>query len=169
MIKNFQKILLLSTVLLFISCNSEKKVNIDVSDVDQIFNASMYRGVVPDIKFDELCEIVGEPNEYLDKGSGDDEEHSPVYYFPEGKIICHWGGSKKEDIGCVDFIPFENKPMFIQEIFYRPISNYGITEKTKKVRIFEDDMLYYLINLDNYRVSEIEYWLVTKKFLNVAW
>lgn len=59
--------------------------------------------------------------------------------------------------------------MYIQEIFNEPISNFGITEKTKKVRIYKGDILYYLINLDNYRVSEIEYWLVKKEFINVAW
>lgn len=168
MIKFIQKILLLCAVLLVTSCNSGKKIDIDVSDVDQIFNASMYRGAKPDIKFDELCEIVGEPNEYLDKGSGDDEEHSPIYYFPEGKIICHWGGSKREDIGMVDYIPFENKPMYLQEIFKVPISNYDITEETKKVRLYEGDMLYYIIYLEDYRVTKINYWLVKKKMFNLA-
>ena len=169
MIKFIQKILLLSGALIISSCNNEKKIDIEVADVDLIFNASMFRGAKPDIKFDELCEIVGEPNEYLDKGSGDEEEHSPIYYFPEGKIICHWSGCKKEEIGCVDYIPFENKPMYLQNIFNKPVSNFGITEKTKKVRIYKEEMLYYLINLDNFRVSEIEYWLAPKRFLNVAW
>lgn len=166
--KKVNIIFFLFTVLLLCSCNNEKKIDIKADNVDQIFNASMYRGAKPGIKFDELCEFVGEPNEYLDKGSGDDEEHSPIYYFEEGKIICHWGGSRKEDIGLIDYIPFENKPMYIQEIFKVPISNYNITEKTEKVRIYEGDILYYIVYLDNFRVKKINYWLVKKKMFNVA-
>lgn len=155
-------------LLLLTSCNNEKKVDIKADDVDQIFNASMYRGAVPDIKFSELCDIVGEPNEYLDEGSGEDEEHSPIYYFEEGKIICHWSGHKRDDIGMIDYIPFENKPMYIQQILKAPLSDYNITEKTKKVRIYEGDMLYFIAHLDNYRVKKINYWLVKKKWFNVA-
>lgn len=166
--KKVNLIFIMFTVFFLYSCNDGKKIDIKVDDVDLIFNASMYRGAKPDIKFDELCEIVGEPNEYLDEGSGDDVEHSPIYYFPEGKIICHWGGSKRKDIGMVDYIPFENKPMYLQEIFKAPISNYGITEETKKVRLYEGDMLYYIVYLEDYRVTKINYWLVKKKMFNVA-
>lgn len=170
MIKFIQKMLLLCAVLLVTSCNNGKKVDIDVADVDQLFNASMFRGAKPEIKFAELCDIVGEPNEYLDKDSDDEKEHSPIYYFEEGKMICHWAeeDDEKYGVGCIDYIPYENKPMYIQDILKAPISDYDITEKTKKVRIYEGDMLYYLVKLDNFRVKEIEYWLVKKKFLNVA-
>lgn len=155
--------------LLLCSCDNGKRIDIEVSDINQVFNASMFKGVAADIEFDKLCDILGEPNEYLDKESGEDKEHSPIYYFPDGKIICHWGGARSEKIGCIDYIPYENKPMYIQDILNVPISSYGITEKTKNVRIYEGDTLYFLIILENYRVKEIEYWLVEKKFLNVAW
>lgn len=160
--------LLILSALILSSCNNGKKIDIDAADIDQIFNASMYRGAVPDIKFAELCDIVGEPNEYLDEGSGDDEEHSPIYYFNNGKIICHWSGHKRDDIGMIDFIPFENKPMYIQDIMKVPISRYNITEKTKKIRFYEGKMLYYIVYLDNFRVKKINYWLVKKKMFNVA-
>lgn len=63
MIKFIQKMLLLCAVLLVTSCNNGKKVDIDVANVDQIFNASMFRGAKPEIKFAELCDIVGEPGQ----------------------------------------------------------------------------------------------------------
>lgn len=166
--KKIYLIFILFTVLLLCSCNNGKKIDIEAEDVDQIFNAFMYRGAKPDIKFDELVETIGEPNEYVDEGSGDDKEHNPIYYFEEGKIICHWSGYKRDDIGMIDYIPFENKPMYLQDIFKLPLSNYGITEETEKVRLYEGDMLYYIVYLEDYRITKINYWLVKKKMFNVA-
>lgn len=153
--------------LLLCSCNKGEKIVVD--DITQMCDNSMFRGAEPDITFDQLCERVGEPNEYLDKGEGEDREHSPIYYFDNGKIICHWGGSKREDIGMIEFIPFENKPMNINSILKVPLSEYDITAKTEKIRLFQGDMLFYVVYLDNLKVKKIDYWLVKKKFLNVAW
>ena len=69
----------------------------------------------------------------------------------------------------IEFIPFENKPMNIENILKVPLSEYDITAKSEKLRLFQGDMLYYVVYLDNLKVKKIDYWLVKKKFLNVAW
>lgn len=166
--KNIKNLFFLCLFTLMI-CACNKGTNIEVNDIKEVINDSMFRGVTPDIMFSQLCELVGEPNEYEDKGSGDEEEHNPIYYFDDGKIICHWSGSKKDEIGVIDFIPYQNKPIYIQDVLRVPLSQYDITEKTKKLRIYEDDELYFIIYLDKLKIKEIEYWLVKKKFLNVAW
>ena len=66
---------ILFTIFLLSSCSKGIKVVVD--DIEVNFDTSMFRGVTPDIYFDELCSVVGEPNEYLDKGRGEDKEHSP--------------------------------------------------------------------------------------------
>ena len=90
-------------IFLFSSCN--KGVEIVVDNIEENFDTSIFRGVAPNVNFDELCNIVGEPNEYLDSEKSDDKEHSPIYYFREGKILCHWSESKKYEIGMIEYIP----------------------------------------------------------------
>ena len=101
-------------MLLFSSCN--KGVEIVIDNIEESFDASMFRGVTPDVYFDELCNIVGEPNDYLDSGKGDDKEHSPIYYFKEGKILCHWSGNKKYEVGMIEYIPYKIIQQFIYQI-----------------------------------------------------
>ena len=153
-------------MLLVSSCN--KGVEIVVDNIEESFDTSMFRGVTPDVYFDELCNIVGEPNEYLDSGKGDDKEHSPIYYFTEGKILCHWSGSKKYEIGMIEYIPYNNTTIYLSDIVSFPLSDYSITTETKRVRLFQDDVLYFIIELDNLKVTSIHYWLVKKKFGNIA-
>ena len=127
-------------MLLFSSCN--KGVEIVIDNIEESFDASMFRGVTPDVYFDELCNIVGEPNDYLDSGKGDDKEHSPIYYFSEGKILCHWSESKKYEIGMIEYIPYNNTTIYLSDIVSFPLSDYSITTDTKRVRIYQDDILY---------------------------
>ena len=153
-------------MLLFSSCNKGVEIVIDI--IEESFDASMFRGVTPDVYFDELCNIVGEPNEYLDSGKGDDKEHSPIYYFKEGKILCHWSGNKKYEVGMIEYIPYNNTTIYLSDIVRFPLSDYSITTDTKRVRIFQDDILYFIVELDNLKVVAIHYWLVKKKFGNIA-
>lgn len=157
---------ILFTIFLLSSCN--KGIEVIVDDIEVYFDISMFRGVTPDMYFDELCSVVGEPNEYFDCGKGDDKEHSPIYYFKEGKILCHWSGSRKDEIGMVEYIPYNNTTIHFMDIVNFPLSEYSITDETKKVRIFQDDVLYFIIELDNLKVTSIHYWLVKKKFGNIA-
>lgn len=153
-------------VFLFSSCNNDIKIVVD--DIGSNIETSMFRGVTPDIYFDELCSVVGEPNEYLDKGRGEDKEYSPIYYFKEGKILCHWSGSKKYEIGVIEYIPYNNTTIYLSDIVRFPLSDYSITTETKRVRLFQNDVLYFIIELDNLKVTSIHYWLVKKKFGNIA-
>lgn len=148
------------------SCNRQK---IDLHGVTHFVDNSIFRGIEPDILFSDLCDIVGEPNEYQDEGSGSDKEHNPVYYFADGKIICHWSGNKKDEIGVIEYLPYLNKPLPINKLIDLPLYDYNITEQTKIIRVYEGEMLYYIIHLDNLKVEKITYWLVQKKFLNVAY
>ena len=153
-------------VFLFSSCNNDIKIVVD--DIGSNIETSMFRGGTPDVYFDELCNIVGEPNEYLDSGKGDDKEHSPIYYFSEGKILCHWSESKKYEIGMIEYIPYNNTTIYLSDIANFPLSDYSITTETKRVRLFQGDVLYFIIELDNLKVVSIHYWLVKKRFGNIA-
>lgn len=157
---------ILFSIFLLSSCSKGIKVVVD--DIEVNFDTSMFRGVTPDMYFDELCSVVGEPNEYLDKGRGEDKEHSPIYYFKEGKILCHWSGSEKNEIGMIEYIPYNNTTIYLLDIVSFPLSDYAITTETKRVRIYQDDILYFIVELDNLKVVAIHYWLVKKKFGNIA-
>lgn len=156
-------------MILILLCSCSKGVKIEESNLSRIFDNSMFRGVVPDIPINELYDIVGTPNEYLDiEGDSDTEEHSPIYYFDDGKLICHWSGNEREIIGMVDFTPFENKPMYLQDILNVPFEKYDINEDTKRVRLYQGDKLYYIIELDNFKVKEIEYWLLKPGLFTIS-
>ena len=86
----------------------------------------MFRYVTPEIYFDELRNTVGEPYEYLDTGKEDDEEHSPIYYFKDGKILCHWSGRRKDEIGVIEYIPYNNTRIYLADIAHFPLSEYSI-------------------------------------------
>ena len=105
-------------IFLFSSCN--KGVEIVVDNIEENFDTSIFRGVAPNVNFDELCNIVGEPNEYLDSEKSDDKEHSPIYYFKEGKILCHWSGNKKYEVGMIEYIPYNNTTIYLSDIVNFP-------------------------------------------------
>ena len=86
-----------------------------------------------------------------------------------GKIICHWSVSKNEEIGMIDFFPHLNKMLLLTDAVAISPELYGIDSSTKKVRIYKDDMLYFIVKLEDMRVTRIEYWMVEKSFLNVAY
>lgn len=107
--------------------------------------------------------------DYLDSGKGEDKEHSAVYYTDLGKIICHWSGSKNDEIGMIDFFPHLNTTLMLTDAVAISPELYGIDSSTKKVRIYQDDTLYYIFKLEKMRVVRIEYWMAEKSFLNVAY
>lgn len=45
---------------------------------------------------------------------------------------------------------------------------YNITPETEIVAVFKEDILYYLVYLDDMRIRQIEYWEVKKKLFNIA-
>ena len=104
----------------------------------------------------------------FDGTTTDDKEHSPIYYFKDGKILCHWSGSKKYEIGMIEYIPYNNTTIYLSDIVNFPLSDYSITTEPKRVSLFQDDVLYFAIELDNLKVVAIHYWLVKKKFGNIA-
>lgn len=68
----------------------------------------------------------------------------------------------------IEYIPYNNTTIYLSDIANFPLSDYSITTETKRVRLFQDDVLYFIIELDNLKVVSIHYWLVKKKFGNIA-
>ena len=152
----FKVATLLVLVIMLSSC--QRKVKIETNDIDKVLDTSMFRGVVSDLTYDELCDLVGEPQDFWDKKAtsfDDEEDHNPVYYFDNGKLMCYWSGSKKTTMGVITFTPYLNRPMNINEILKVNIVDYNITKDTKSVCIYKGKIECYCIDLDNLRVKDI--------------
>ena len=148
----------LSIFLLFALFSCNRGIKIEVTNVESCCDLSLFRGVEPDIRYDDLCDIVGEPNEFIDMNLGGGEEcHNPIYYFKEGKVMCYWSGGIKDEIGVVEFTPYNNTHIQIDSFFTCPLDSYRITPKTTKIRIYENDVLYFIIKLKEFRIVEISY------------
>lgn len=163
-------ILLATLSLLFLSsCHKKGTIDVYVDNPQGLMQEDFFIGITPDIYYSDLVEVAGEPMDYLDTGKGEDKEHSAVYYTELGKIICHWSGSKSDEIGMIDFFPHLNRTLLFTDAVSIYPDLYGIDSTTKKVRIYQDDMLYYNVKLEDMRVTRIEYWMAEKSFLNVAY
>lgn len=146
-----------------------KDIKIEVKDIDASCDTSCFRGIKPDISYDELVAIVGEPNEFIDiEHRDEDDDHNPIYYYKDGKVMSFWSGKKSETIGVVEYTPFLNTHFRIDEFFKIPLEDYNITSETKTVSVFKEDTLFFLISIDNMEIKKIEYWLVKKKMFNIA-
>ena len=151
------------------SCSCEKKVDITIDDLAVDIHNEIFRGIIPDIRIEELVEIAGEPIDFIDiPGDYDEREHSPIYYLDNGKIICHWLGEADENIGMVEYIPYYARPIYIDSLLIKEPSEYKIKRSIPIVRVYRDNVLYFLINLDRFQVTSIEYWMAKRKLFNVA-
>lgn len=126
-------ITLLSITILLVSCNRGKVV--EVPNIDQTCNISIFQGIKPDIKYSELCAIVGSPNEFIETGSGEDKEKCPVYYLKDAKLVCHWSGDAEDPIGVIDWIPYQNKTFTLNQFFKANPSEYGFDSETERFRV----------------------------------
>ena len=154
------RLLLLFAVFSFSSCDKEEKIVVD--DMDTFFDYSFFRGIKPDMYYDDLASVAGEPNEYVDMKSDDEEDHNPIYYFKEGKVMCYWSGSKRDEMGTVVFTPYGNTHIRIDQLIKKNLDEYDITSKTKKIRLYEGDTLYFIISLDNFEIKEVFFLMIKK-------
>ena len=160
---------LLSLCLIISGCNT-KKVDITTDDLLVDIQDLYFQGAQPDIDYSTLVSILGEPQEYLDiPGDYDEREHSPIYYLRDGKIICHWLGEEDELIGMIEYVPFNTNPILLETIVSGNLSDYGITNATKAIRIYRDNVLYYRLLVENTRIKSIEYWMAKRQFMNIAY
>lgn len=70
-------------------------------------------------------------------------------------------------MGLIEYTPYLNSNIRIDD-FIESSYQYDIKSGTKKVAVFKDDTLYYLVYLDNLKIKKIEYWEVKKKMFNIA-
>jgi hypothetical protein len=160
---------LIILIALFPGC-SANRVDVSINSITVDIQDVFFRGIQPDIEYSMLRTILGEPMEFLDiPGDYDEREHSPIYYFSEGKIICHWGGDEDELIGMVEYIPYNSYPLYLTSLFSGQLSDYSVMPSTKAVRVFCNDVLYYRLLVENSRITSIEYWMAKRSFLNVAY
>ena len=136
-----KSLFLIITTLLFSACTS-KKVSIEIENLNElgeVCDTSFFHGIndsFSDFYYDDLCRVVGEPNEYdyddYDDYKGDSK--NPIYYFNDGKVLIHWSGDEVDPMGTMVFTPFDNKPRYIEDCIFRA-SEYGINDKTEDVYI----------------------------------
>lgn len=154
------KCLIIGVIILFSSCS--RKVEIKDQPIDQVFNNYMFCGVEPDLSYKELCNRVGEPNDFYEYEDDYETSHNPLYYTPSGKIMCWWAGYKKYPIGNVEFTPHRNVDINISDILDVNLSDYNIKSNTKKIKLMNENYPFiYFISLDNFKVTKI--WMGTNK------
>ena len=82
--KVYKFLFILVMVLTLPACNKGNKIVVD--DINVFCDYSFFRGINPDMYYDDLVAVAGEPSEYVDMKSDDEEDHNPIYYFKEGKV-----------------------------------------------------------------------------------
>ena len=158
--KVYKYIFVLVMIFTLSACNKGNKIVVD--DIDEFCDYSFFRGIKPDMYYDDLASVAGEPNEYVDMKSDDEEDHNPIYYFKEGKVMCYWSGSKRDEMGTVVFTPYGNTHIRIDQLIKKNLDEYDITSKTKKIRLYEGDTLYFIISLDNFEIKEVFFLMIKK-------
>lgn len=161
-------IYLILPLLSLIGCNNSNDVKIVVDDIEESFDISYFRGIMADMYYKDLVLKVGEPQEIIIENNTDEDDiYDLIYYLEEGKIRCYWTGRKKDKIGLVQYTPYRTTMMQVED-FIKDSYKYNITSETEIVAVFKEDILYYLIFLDNMRIRQIDYWKVKKKLFNIA-
>lgn len=153
-------LLYLILALLLVSCNKGRVV--EVHNIDKACNVSIFQGIKPDIKYSELCAIVGSPNEFIETGSGEDKEKCPVYYLKDAKLVCHCSGDEEDPIGVIDWIPYQNKTFTLNQFFKANPSEYGFDSETERFRVYKDGIWYFSVYVENNKLIKVSYWLLKK-------
>ena len=155
--------LLLIFVLLFItSCDNSAKIVVKDIEIGLFCDTTMFRGIKPDMYYNDLCAIVGEPNEYIDMKSSDEDNHNPLYYFKEGKVMCFWSGSKRDKMGTIVYTPYLNTHLQVDDVIKLPLKDYDINTNTERVSIYKEDTLFFIIHVKNLEVKDISYLMIKK-------
>lgn len=149
-----RKVFLLFAIVCLSACNKVPSGKITVDDMVPLGDSSLFRGIKPHMYYDELVALVGEPNELIDVEYDDEKGRNPVYYFKEGKVMCNWSGSKRDAIGVINYVPYNNTHIYINELVKRPLQDYNISNETEKVYVYKEDSLYYIIDIDSLEVRK---------------
>lgn len=155
--------LLLIFVLLFItSCDNSAKIVVKDIEIGLFCDTTMFRGIKPDMYYNDLCAIVGEPNEYIDMKSSDEDNHNPLYYFKEGKVMCFWSGNKRDKMGTIVYTPYLNTHLQVDDVIKLPLKDYDINTNTERVSIYKEDTLFFILHVKNLEVKDISYLMIKK-------
>ena len=65
-------------------------------------------------------------------------------------------------MGTVVFTPYGNTHIRIDQLIKKNLDEYDITSKTKKIRLYEGDTLYFIISLDNFEIKEVFFLMIKK-------
>jgi hypothetical protein len=112
--------------------------------------------------YNDLCAIVGEPNEYIYMKSSDEDNHNPLYYFKEGKVMCFWSGNKRDKMGTIVYTPYLNTHLQVDDVIKLPLKDYDINTNTERVSIYKEDTLFFIIHVKNLEVKDISYLMIKK-------
>ena len=158
--KVYNFVIILVILFTLPACNKGNKIVVD--DIDAFCDYSFFRGIKPDMYYDDLVAVAGEPSEYVDMKSDDEEDHNPIYYFKEGKVMCYWSGSKRDELGTIVYTPYGNTHIRLNDIIKKPLDEYGITSETEKVHIYEGNTLYFIIQLEKLEIKQVNFLLLRK-------
>ena len=150
------KILYLLIAILAFSVCSACRQKIEVANIDQECDFSIFQGLKPDMEEEDFFSVLGEPDEWFnDKNEYD--SHCPIYYFDGYKLKGCWDGTYPE-IGVIEFIPYNSNHYTIDQFLTNP-EKYGIDSSTKCFDIYSNRIWYFEVFLDKKRVVRIQYWL----------
>ena len=143
-------------VIAVLSCISCKQ-RVDVQNVREECDLSIFHGLKPSMKEADFFAVLGAPNDWLDgKDKDGEKKHCPIYYFDDHKIMGCWDGEWPE-IGVIEFIPYYNNSYTIDQFLSNP-TKYGIDENTKRFDIYSNDIWWFEVYLNKYRVDKIQFW-----------
>ena len=123
---------------------------IRVDNLDTICNLSFFKGIRPGMLYDDVVALVGKPNEHINLTYEGRKYRDFIYYCKEGKIRCSWTGKKSDRIDDVEYIPYENIYLSLDEVLKWPI------EKCEKVDILISS------RKDNYHLTICQFGLKIK-------
>lgn len=151
----FQKYVFLILLVAFqLSCTKK----IEVENVKEECDLSLFHGVRPDMKSKKFFSVMGEPNEWIDVDEDGEESHDAVYYFSDHKLVGCWDG-EYPTIGVVEYVPYQNYPFRLDRFLKNP-QQYDIDKNTEKFKIYSNGVWWFTVYQKNFKIKKIQFWNV---------
>ena len=147
------------------SCSDGNIIRINVDDIANNCDTTIFHGIKIGMNYNELCATVGQPDDFLDDFAVytyedidlEKIEHSPIYYFEDAKIICRLTGEESR-IWDIVYVPYKSKHMRISNFLKHPLSYYNIEPNNKYhicYKVYKNDTLYFNILVFNNYIRDI--------------
>lgn len=130
--------------------------SIDVDSISMNCELSYFKGIAPGQKYNDVCNIMGEPIESVDMSDEYNSLYSMEYSTSEGSLLCYWDGNIFNNIEYVEFVPSYSMTLddFLHGI---NLGKYNIRKNVYRVYVINHKKTIFEISLKNGLIRYIRY------------